>query len=208
MRTIHKNHEPNSLTAHRKQPHADFDNYEDKDALRQLLVEEQHGLCCYCQSRIRPCRESMKIEHCQCQKRYPGLQLDYHNLLGACLGGHGQLKHEQHCDTHKGDEDLCFCLVDPAHPIEKHIKFLGNGEIQSDDERIDTAINQILNLNISKLVNNRKAVFDAFVNRLDRRELNSEHELQKWDGSQPGDLPEFAQVTVYLLKKKIRRAMQ
>ena len=38
MRNIQKNAEPHSLTEHRHQAHADFDNYTDKDILRQHLV--------------------------------------------------------------------------------------------------------------------------------------------------------------------------
>ncbi|MDY0050773.1 MAG: retron system putative HNH endonuclease [Halothiobacillaceae bacterium] len=206
MRSIQKNGEPASLTAHRQQPHADYDNYTDKDTLRQSLVAEQRGLCCYCQSRIRPDVASMKIEHWQCQAAYPARQLDYRNLLGACLGGHGRPAREQHCDTRKGNEALCFCPADPAHPIERRIKFLGNGEIASDDATIHTALNDILNLNLGQLVSNRKAVLDAFKQRLGRGNLNAARELQKWDGTQPGDLPEFAQVMVFWLEKKIARA--
>lgn len=206
MRTIKKNTEPGSLTAHRKQPNADYDNYADKDTLRQSLVAEQRGLCCYCQSRIRPDATNMKIEHWQCQARYPNRQLDYTNLLGACLGGEGRPNHEQHCDTRKGNEELCFNPADPVHPIERRLKFLGNGEIASDDEAINTALNDILNLNIGHLVSNRKAVLEAFKQRLGRRRLIPARELQKWDGTQPGDLPEYAQVVVYWLEKRIARA--
>lgn len=206
MRTIKKNTEPGSLTAHRKQPNADYDSYKDKETLRQWLVAEQRGLCCYCQSRIRPELDSMKIEHWRCQARYPDRQLDYSNLLGACLGGEGRPNHEQHCDTRKGNQELCFNPADPAHPIEQRIKFLGNGEIASDDEAINTALNDILNLNIGHLVSNRKAVLDAFKQRLGRGKLNAARELQKWDGTQPGDLHEYAQVMVYWLEKRITRA--
>ncbi len=206
MRTIQKNGEPASLTAHRQQPHADYDNYTDKDTLRQSLVTEQRGLCCHCQSRIRPDAASMKIEHWQCQATYPARQLDYRNLLGACQGGHGRPEREQHCDTRKGNEALCFCPADPNHPVERCIKFLGNGEIASDDATINTALNDILNLNLGQLVSNRKAVLDAFKQRLGRGNLNAARELQKWDGTQPGDLPEYAQVMVFWLEKKITRA--
>lgn len=206
MRTIKKNTEPGSLTAHRKQPNADYDNYADKDTLRQWLVTEQRGLCCYCQSRIRPDAANMKIEHWQCQARYPDRQLDYSNLLGACLGGEGRPNHEQHCDTRKGNRELCFNPADPVHPIDRRIKFLGNGEIASDDVAINTELNDILNLNIGHLVSNRKAVLEAFKQRLGRGRLNPARELQKWDGTQPGDLPEYAQVMVYWLEKKIARA--
>lgn len=205
MRTVRKNAEPASLKAHRQQPHSDYNNYADKNTLRQSLVDEQRGLCSYCQSRIRPDAANMKIEHWQCQDNYPNRQLDYQNLLGACLGGHGRPKREQHCDTRKGKDDLCFCLTDLAHPIERQIRFLGNGEITSDDATITNAINDILNLNLDQLVRNRKAVLDAFKQRLGKGHLNATRELQKWNGSQPGELPEYAQVMVFWLEKKIAR---
>ena len=93
-----------SLITHRQAPHSDYDNYPDKDSLRAMLVNEQRGLCCYCMGRIRS--DSMKVEHWKCQSRFPGDQLDYRNLLGACQGGEGQPRSRQHCDTRKGDSDL------------------------------------------------------------------------------------------------------
>ncbi len=204
MRNIQKNGEPLSLTSHRQQAHADFDNYPDKDALRQCLVAEQHGLCCYCQSRIRPNSASMKIEHWQCQANYPARQLDYRNLLGACLGGHGRPAHEQHCDTLKGNTDLCFCPADPAHNIEQRIRFLGDGRIQSPDANFDRQLNDVLNLNWDRLVTNRKAVLVAFQQRLQTgKKFDPAKELPKWDGSQGRELPEYSQVVVYYLRKKL-----
>lgn len=207
MRTIQKKREPASLTQHRQQPHADYDNYADKATLRQALVAEQRGLCCYCQSRIRATPESMKIEHWQCQADHPARQLDFGNLHGACLGGHGNPEREQHCDTRKGNNGLCFSVCDPAHPIERQIKFLGDGRIESDDVAINGALNDVLNLNCSRLVNNRRAVLDAFKQRLGKGTLNAAQELRKWDGAQPGDLPEFAQVMVFWLQKRISRSV-
>lgn len=205
MRTIQKGPEPTSLTQHRQQPHADYDNYGDKAALRQTLVAEQRGLCCYCQSRIRATPEGMKIEHWQCQADHPGRQLDFGNLHGACLGGHGRPENEQHCDTRKSNNVLCFSVCDPAHSIERQIKFLGDGRIESDDVAVNDALNDVLNLNWPRLVNNRKAVLDAFKLRLGKGTLNAAQELRKWDGTQAGDLPEFAQVMVFWLQKRISR---
>ncbi|UUC94374.1 retron system putative HNH endonuclease [Comamonas sp. C11] len=205
MRTIQKGPEPGTLTQHRQKQHADYDNYTDKATLRQALVAEQRGLCCYCQSRIRATPEGMKIEHWQCQADYPKRQLDFDNLHGSCLGGHGQPEREQHCDTRKGNDALCFSVCDPTHPIERQIKFLGDGRIDSDDLAIKAALNNVLNLNRSRLVNNRKAVLDAFKQRLGRGDLNIAQELRKWDGTQAGDLPEFAQVMVFWLRKRISR---
>lgn len=207
MRTIQKGPEPASLIQHRQQPHADYDNYADKAALRQALVAEQRGLCCYCQSRIRATPEGMKIEHWQCQAGHPGRQLDYSNLLGACLGGHGLPEREQHCDTRKGNNGLCFSVCDPAHPIERHIRFLGDGKISADDADINRAINAVLSLNLPRLISNRKAVLAAFQQRLQNgRPVDPARELPRWDGREPGELPEFAQVVVYWLRKRQARA--
>src|SRR5947208_3458156 len=99
MKAITKGAEPPSLTAHRLTPHCDYDNYAGKDDLRLTLVIEQRGLCCYCMGRIHNGPTTMKIEHWQCQSRYPNGQLNYRNLLGACPGGEGKPWHLQHCDT-------------------------------------------------------------------------------------------------------------
>lgn len=203
MRTIKKEPEPATLTQHRQQPHADYDNYTDKTALRQALVAEQRGLCCYCQSRIRATPESMKIEHWQCQAEHPERQLDFGNLLGVCKGNEGQPFDKQHCDTRKSNSSLCFSVCDLAHPIERQIRFLGDGTIKADDAVIDAALNTVLNLNLPRLVSNRKAVLTAFQQRLqDGLRVDPAREIPRWDGSGPGDLPEFAQVVVYWLRKK------
>jgi len=102
MRAITKGAEPASLTAHRQTQRCDYDNYADKATLRQALVTDQRGICCYCMGRIRNGSATMKIEHWRCQSCYPDEQLNYRNLLGACLGGNGQPPHLQHCDTRKG----------------------------------------------------------------------------------------------------------
>lgn len=202
-----KGREPASLIQHRQQPHADYDNYTDKDILRQALVAEQRGLCCYCQSRIKATPDGMKIEHWQCQADHSARQLDFGNLLGACIGGKGRPEREQHCDTRKGNSSLCFSVCDPAHPIERKIRFLGDGTISSDDAAINAEINAVLNLNLPRLVSNRRGLLMAFQERLKKGpRLDPVRELSKWDGTQPGDLPEFAQVVVYLLQKKLARA--
>lgn len=205
MRTIEKGAEPASLTQHRQQPHADYDNYADKAALRATLVAEQRGLCCYCQSRIRATPEGMKIEHWQCQADHPERQLDFSNLLGACLGGQGGPEREQHCDTRKGNKTLCFSVCDPAHPIERKIRFLGNGEITSNDEAVKSALNEVLNLNWTRLTENRKAALTGFLQGLGTAKLDHAKELSKWDGSSVGELPPFSQIVAHYLLKKLGR---
>ncbi len=213
MRTIQKEKEPDSLIEYRKKPGAYFDGYPNKEELRVQLAREQRGLCCYCQSRIRPTGDGMKIEHWQSKSpdKYPQRQLDYTNLLGACYGGEKPgTKNSQdnfHCDTHKGESDLCFCLTDNAHPIEPQIHFLGDGAIQSGNPDIQKDIDNVLKLNLGHLQENRKAVLKAFQQRLmTGKKFDAAKELPNWDGSRDGDLEPFSQVVVYYLTKKLRRA--
>lgn len=164
MRRITKGTEPNSLTQHRAQAHSDYDNYAHKDALRAALVGEQRGLCCYCTGRIRAGSTEMKIEHWQCQASYQDLQLAYGNLLGACLGGEGKSPAEQHCDTRKASRDLKWNPANIAHVIESRVYFTSDGHIRSTDPEFDRQLDEVLNLNIAILRNNRKSILEVIAN--------------------------------------------
>ncbi|GAB4335812.1 MAG: hypothetical protein Kow0089_05730 [Desulfobulbaceae bacterium] len=213
MRSITKDAEPPSLTAHRQTPHCDYDNYPDKAALRQALVGEQRGICCYCMGRIRNGPTTMKIEHWRCQSRYPDEQLNYRNLLGACLGGSGQPPHLQHCDTRKGDRDLKWNPADPDHPIEVWIGYEADGSIRSQDEEFDAQLDDVLNLNISILKNNRKAVLDAVLNwwQHEKARIRGAVPRARFEAERhrriggPGDLEPFCQVAVWWLEQRIAR---
>lgn len=161
MRAITKGAEPPSLTAHRLTSGSNYDNYANRDALRNALANDQRGLCCYCMGRIHSGPTSMKIEHWRCQAHHSGEELSYRNLLGACLGGHGQPAHLQHCDTRKGDKDLQWNPADAAHHIETRVRYEQDGSIHADDAAFNDQLNQVLNLNLPLLKNNRKGVLDA-----------------------------------------------
>jgi len=161
LRAITKGLEPVSLTAHRQTPHCDYDNYGPKDDLRNALISEQRGLCCYCTGRIRVGPTTMKIEHWRSQANYPGEQLTYLNLLGACVGAHGFPTHLQHCDTRKGSSDIRWNPADPRHHIETRVWYELDGSIRADDVVFDKQLNEVLNLNLPALKSNRKGVLDA-----------------------------------------------
>jgi uncharacterized protein (TIGR02646 family) len=211
MRVIHKGTEPRSLTEHRASTHATYDNYQGKDELRQSLVVEQGAICCYGMRRIRPDERRMKIEHWRCQHLFPGNQLDYDNLLGACLGGMDRPPKLQHCDTRKGDLPLSRNPANPAHRIEDLVHFLGDGRLESPDGQLNRDIENVLNLNNLQLKSNRKAVLDGFLESLPKQgELGSER-LRRWIGEWsgqggPGELREYCQVVVYWLQKRLARA--
>lgn len=161
MRQIVKGAEPASLTTHSHTSHCDYDNYGPKGDLRYALVTEQRGLCCYCMGRIRTGSTTMKIEHWQCQSRFPDEQLKYRNLLGACLGGIGQPLRLQHCDTRKGDSDFMYNPAEAAHHIQTRVKYEMDGSIHSNDAEFNGQLDQVLNLNHPLLKSNRRGSLDA-----------------------------------------------
>lgn len=211
MRQIVKGAEPASLTAHRKTPRCDYDNYGPKDDLRRSLVTEQRGLCCYCMNRIHNGPTTMKIEHWRCQSGHAHEQLNYQNLLGACLGGNGQPPRLQHCDTRKGDSDLQWNPADPVHHIETRLWYKLDGSIHSDDAVFDVQLTDVLNLNLPVLKNHRKGVCDAVLEwvRSEKRRLKGpiprsrlERERDR-HAAGADELSPFGQVAVWLLSEKL-----
>ena len=211
MRAIVKAGGPRSLIAYRQTPHSDYDNYPDKDELRQELVGEQRGMCCYCMGRIRAHASAMKIEHWRCQDRYPGKQLDYRNLLGACRGGEGQPLSLQHCDTRKSNSDLLRNPAEPTHAIEDWVQYGANGTIKSNDVTFDSQLNEILNLNIASLVNHRKGVLDVVLEwwkkeKAKRRGPVPRERIEREIGKHApahGQLAPYRQVAVWWLSRKL-----
>ncbi len=206
MRAISKGPEPPSLTRHRQRPHSDYDNYAEKDDLRHALITEQHGLCCYCMSRIGEGPTIMTIEHWKSQTHYPGEQLNYRNLLGACRGGHGQPPRHQHCDTRKGNRELEWNPADSGHRIETRVWYALDGSIHANDKRFDDQLETVLNLNLGILKNNRKGVLDSVLAWWRRHRPVPRHRIeQKIEeyAQIDGQLTPHCQVAIWLLKQKL-----
>lgn len=213
MRAISKSAEPPSLSQYRATPGSNYDDYDDKQTLREFLVREQRGLCCYCLCRINAGKlgmlPTMKIAHWHSQNVHPEEQLVYSNLLGACKGNEGQPPSDQHCDTRQGNRDIKWNPANPLHPILE-MTFVVNGRIKSRDPEFDRQINEVLNLNVAFLVNNRKVVLDSFTKALPRQGTWPRPVLERlrreWNGeSHSGELEEYCQVVVYWLQKRLRR---
>lgn len=213
MRAIAKGAEPASLTAHRQTPCCNYENYKDKPALRLALVTEQRGLCCYCMGRIRNSTNTMKIEHWRCQRYHLVEQLLYQNLLGACMGGEGQPPRLQHCDTRKGDLNLKWNPADPGHHIETRIRYEMDGSVRSDDTEFDTQLNDILNLNLAFLKNNRKGVLDEILSwwRNEKEVLRGPVPRARFEAERNrriaviGNLEPFCRVAAWWIEQRLAR---
>jgi uncharacterized protein (TIGR02646 family) len=211
MRNIVKSSEPKSLETHRCSAYASYDNYDDKQSLRVALVAEQRGLCCYCMTRLAAGHDTMKIEHWQSQEAFPKRQLDYSNLLGACLGGEGKPPKRQHCDTRKGKLDLSRNPANPAHDVERIIHYDSDGTIRSTDPVFEREINDVLNLNNAPwLKTNRKAALTGFLEAKPKHGDWDNNMIEKWLKELSGDLGSdelspYCQIVVYWLRKRLNR---
>lgn len=207
MRNIVKGREPASLTEHRVQKHADYDNYQDKDTLRAYLATEQHRICCYCMGPIAPSRDSMKIEHWRPQEdpMYRRLQLDYSNLLGACCGGDGQPDADRTCDTAKGMLLLSRNPADPMHNVQALVHYDTKGRIRSTNSSFDDEINRVLNLNSAGLINSRISELRAFQKAIRIRGGFTRPQLQKILAAETDRSRPYCGVIIDWVQRKLAR---
>jgi hypothetical protein len=154
---------------------------------------------------------SMKIEHWQCQDNYGEQELTYRNLLGACKGGEGRPEDLQHCDTRKGNLDLSFNPAELAHHIETRIRYGLDGSIYANDAVFDGQLNEVLNLNLPDIKNNRKSVLVAVLewwkgekarlrNAVPRDQF--ERQIERRTAGN-GDLSPYSPVAVWWLRQKL-----
>lgn len=152
----------------------------------------------------------MKIEHWQSQEEHQSEQLNYQNLLGSCLGGHGQPASRQHCDTKKGKKALRWNPAKSAHRVEDRVRFDSDGTIRSDDAVFHRQLDDVLGLNVPKLRRNRRSVIAGIadwwrrnMNKLDRaaRDRLVQKQRSRYVNGD-GVLPEYYQVVVHWLDKR------
>lgn len=218
MRYIQKGHAPESLRDHRRAG-GTYATYTATDELRAALLGEQGSLCCYCMQRIE--LRAMKIEHWAPQSVHPDLQLDYHNLLGACVGEvrddepdadqtHQKSRREsQHCDTRKGNTEIKVHPADPKQRCDRLVKYRFNGEVYSDDPDVQRDLNETLNLNATALRRRRNGVLTGLSQQLAKVNKGQwppeliRREIEAWQRrDDEGKLPELCQVVVYYLQKR------
>src|SRR5690348_7893797 len=158
--------------------------------------------------RIRVNAAEMKIEHWRSKANYPNEQLDYLNLLAACMGGEGQPPHLQYCDTRKQNLDLQWNPANPLHHIETRLRYDPDGTICSDDATFNAQLNDVLNLNLPWIKNNRKSVLTGLLDWWKRNKPvppeRIEREINYRTGGN-GNLSPYSQVAVWWLLRKMAR---
>jgi len=163
MKYIIKGWEPQSFTEWKALANDDWKpTYDDlsgsvKKDVKNSLIDEQGGICCYCESKLL--YDDSHIEHLDSQTNHEEKRLDYNNMLCSCQK---QLKkgEPRHCGNSKEDAPL------PITPLmsecEKKFKYLADGTIEGVYKDEQQTI-EILQLDIEKLKNLRKSAIEPFI---------------------------------------------
>lgn len=178
-------------------------NKEAKQALRIALLTEQKFICAYCNGALKDDPLKTKIEHFKSQFDKPELQLDYSNLLICCLGNQGKKINDQTCDTRKANLGLKFSPTDQK--ISTLIDYENTtGIIKSRDQGFSQQLDEVLNLNLKTLQNNRKAALNSLRDQL-RRGGNKTPNFAKIKEQliQKEKLREYIGIVLVYLDKKI-----
>ena len=214
---IQKTEEPGSLLRYKKQSHAYYDGYANKEELRETLLRDQGYLCAYCMRRIENNRDTMKIEHWKAQKNLESEseKLDFRIMLAVCDGCRGSKDQYTTCDEHRHGNKLYVNPLDKE--MMKTIGYNRDGTIKSDDARIDYDLNRVLNLNCiqapSRIVQNREAIYKECKKRLQKMQQTGrwkrsilQRVLQKYEQTEDGRKQEYLGVPVYLLNKYMEKS--
>lgn len=184
MRYIEKIEEPASLTSYKQiQLQAglavSYSGFREKRTLNDLLRNEQHHICCYCQQRLTHFNSKREgaahNEHLKPQCTDPGdgsIELDYYNIYACCMDSKGQSGKHQHCGESKHESHIrAFIQERTCSSFFKYNtsgEILPNGNYGNWDDYVRNATTLIgdvkdaydtintLNLNCNRLVTDRK----------------------------------------------------
>ncbi|MFK7980685.1 MAG: hypothetical protein AB8G86_11940 [Saprospiraceae bacterium] len=119
------------------------------------------------------------------------LRIEYNNLFAVCQGRSGL--GETHCDTPpngKGDKELCD-IPNPsegkAKKFDLQLRYTANFSIVSDNHKVNSELNTILNLNEEDLRKRRKSNWKAVARRITK---NSG--VQNWEAVGGLEVLQFA----------------
>jgi len=163
VKYILKRDEPQSFTDWKNLANEDWKptydklSGKEKKDVKNALIDEQGGICCYCE-RVLEYNDS-HIEHLNAQCNSEEERLDFNNMLCSCQQ---QLKKSEplHCGNSKGDKAL---LITPLNSdCQEKFTYTEDGQIGYTDSASKDTID-ILQLNIDKLNSLRESIIDTFV---------------------------------------------
>jgi uncharacterized protein (TIGR02646 family) len=146
-----------------------------KDKVKEALIKEQSGLCCFCESRVG--MKTGHIAHLLDQHNHPELELDYDNLLFSCPENSHNVP--QTCGHAQGNNILPITPLDAD--CEWRFIYTGTGAIAARDENDADAIKTIEMLKLDhKAAIFRKGRAEAFLSVEDARREKSPEDFARW----------------------------
>ena len=148
-----------------------------KHKVKMALLEEQGGLCCFCESEVSI--DCGHIAHLLDRNGHPELALEYDNLLYSCPENEKRYKIPQTCGHAQGNRVLPITPL--ADDCEQRFIYTATGAIAPRDENDVEAKQTIEILNL----NDRKAIFrkhraKAFQTVDEARQEKSPAEFEHW----------------------------
>ena len=166
-----------------------------KEKVKESLLKEQYGLCCYCMKRID--RHNSHIEHFRPQSKYPDLVLDYTNMLVSC---NGLTEEYENCGHKKADFAEEESLVSPLDPeCASHFAYSVSGEIIPLDTQAFETIS-LLNLDSYLLTEARKAAIEWSGLFDDDFEEKKEDLIRLYQTPYKGRLEAFCEAVIYCMQ--------
>lgn len=191
----------------REATYADFIG-EEKQKLREVLHEEQFGLCCYCCKQLNypyPNSEELHIEHFKPKgdPKYAALSLDYNNLHLSCSGYKSDRETCGHKKDNWFDENL---LISPLEEnVEDLFDYKINGEIKARESN-ERALETIKRLGLDSYRLDRLRKSAIYVSGLFEDDFDEDKRaaiLQEYSTPENGLLKAFCNAVTYCVAKSV-----
>ena len=198
-----------------------YDDFEHKKKLNDLLIEEQGGICCYCQQKITELKITKTIgdshnEHLIPQSKREDLQTNHGNIFACCCFSSGFPEKLQHCGEAKKEKLIYEFIkwVDCNHHFKYNIKgeIMPEGCYQSFKDFVDNEASlnfkqkkaleaiTILNLNQISLKEEREKDITALIKILNK--LSAEQVQAKIEEFKIKPYKRFIDMLLYYMKQK------
>jgi hypothetical protein len=146
-----------------------------KNEYKLALLEEQHYLCAYCNRNLDEFTEVEKLHHLKIEHWYPqslckvepnyntpkGTDVAHENMLIVCPGVNVNPEFT-HCDSSRTEGNtLTIKPQKPSYRFDNVFRYEG-GMLKTENTKIQSDVNNELNLNDYMLIHHRNKVLDEF----------------------------------------------
>jgi uncharacterized protein (TIGR02646 family) len=181
----------------------------EKAILREAAIDEQRGLCAYCNGRLKR-DHTTTLEHWRPRSDDKTEHFDWLNLLAVCPGGTSR---DLHCDKSRGDKPLILNPASRSPSTEQLVEYYDDGHVGSEDSDVEAELESTLNLNAALLVRWRRATVDAITQELAAAEsqgsqaakLRATKALLARYEAKAGDLPPYPLLVLPKIRAVARR---